>query len=35
MGVMYPRLAEMADVCRRVDPKGVLASDLSMRLGLS
>jgi decaprenylphospho-beta-D-ribofuranose 2-oxidase len=32
--VMYPRLGEMADVRRRVDPKGVLASDLSLRLGL-
>jgi decaprenylphospho-beta-D-ribofuranose 2-oxidase len=32
--VMYPRLAEMADVRRRVDPRGVLASDLSLRLGL-
>jgi hypothetical protein len=31
---MYPRLAEMADVRRRVDPRGVLASDLSLRLGL-
>jgi decaprenylphospho-beta-D-ribofuranose 2-oxidase len=32
--VMYPRLSEMADVRRRVDPKGLLASDLSLRLGL-
>lgn len=32
---MYPRLGEMANVRRRVDPKGVFASDLSMRLGLS
>ena len=33
--VMYPRLGEMAEVGRRVDPEGVLASDLSRRLGLS
>ena len=32
--VMYPRLSEMATVCRRVDPEGILASDLSRRLGL-
>ena len=32
--LMYPRLPEMAEVRRRVDPKGVLASDLSLRLGL-
>ncbi len=31
---MYPRLAEMAAVRRRVDPVGVLGSDLSVRLGL-
>ena len=31
---MYPRLGEMAEVRRRVDPDGVLASDLSLRLGL-
>jgi decaprenylphospho-beta-D-ribofuranose 2-oxidase len=31
---MYPRLAEMAEVRRRIDPKEVLASDLSFRLGL-
>lgn len=31
---MYPRLGEMAEVRRRVDPKGVLASDLSLRLGI-
>ena len=30
--VMYPRLEDMAKVCRRVDPEGVLASDLSRRL---
>ena len=34
MPVMYPRLPEMADVRRRVDPEGVLASDLSLRLGI-
>jgi decaprenylphospho-beta-D-ribofuranose 2-oxidase len=34
VAAMYPRLAEMAAVRRRVDPKGVLASDLSVRLGL-
>ena len=33
--VMYPRLKEMAAVCRRVDPKGVIGSDLSRRLGIS
>ncbi len=32
--VMYPRLGEMARVRRRVDPEGVLASDLSRRLGI-
>ena len=31
---MYPRLGEMAEVRRRVDPEGVLASDLSERLGI-
>jgi decaprenylphospho-beta-D-ribofuranose 2-oxidase len=35
MPMMYPRLAEMAAVRRRVDPEGVLASDLSLRLGLT
>jgi decaprenylphospho-beta-D-ribofuranose 2-oxidase len=30
--IMYPRLGDMARVCRRVDPEGVLASDLSRRL---
>jgi hypothetical protein len=29
---MYPRLREMAEVRRLVDPEGVLASDLSLRL---
>jgi decaprenylphospho-beta-D-ribofuranose 2-oxidase len=32
--VMYPRLADLDAVCRRVDPEGTLASDLSHRLGL-
>ncbi len=31
---MYPRLSEIEAVCRRVDPEGVLASDLSRRLGI-
>ncbi len=31
---MYPRLNEMVKVCRRVDPHGVLASDLSRRIGI-
>jgi decaprenylphospho-beta-D-ribofuranose 2-oxidase len=31
---MYPRLREMAEVRRLVDPEGVLASDLSLRLGI-
>ncbi len=35
LSAMYPRLAEMRTVCRRVDPEGVLASDLSRRLGLT
>jgi decaprenylphospho-beta-D-ribofuranose 2-oxidase len=34
MPVMYPRLPEMAAARRRVDPMGVLRSDLSRRLGL-
>jgi decaprenylphospho-beta-D-ribofuranose 2-oxidase len=33
--VMYPRLGEMARVRRRVDPDGVLTSDLSRRLAMS
>jgi decaprenylphospho-beta-D-ribofuranose 2-oxidase len=32
--VMYPRLGELARVRRRVDPDGVLTSDLSRRLGM-
>jgi decaprenylphospho-beta-D-ribofuranose 2-oxidase len=35
VGVMYPRLGELAAVRRRVDPNGVLESDLSRRLGLA
>ena len=34
LSVMYPRLAEMDAVCRRVDPDGVMSSDLSQRLGI-
>jgi len=33
--VMYPGLGALADVRRRIDPDGVLASDLSRRLELS
>jgi decaprenylphospho-beta-D-ribofuranose 2-oxidase len=32
--VMYPRLAELDAVCRRVDPQGRFASDLSRRVGI-
>ncbi len=32
--VMYPRLPVMEAVCRRTDPEGLLASDLSRRLGI-
>ena len=32
--VMYPRLGDMGRVRRRVDPEGVLASDLTRRLGI-
>jgi len=31
---MYPRVGELATVSRRADPEGVLASDLSRRLGI-
>jgi len=34
VGAMYPRLAEWQAVRRRVDPAGVLQSDLARRLGL-
>jgi decaprenylphospho-beta-D-ribofuranose 2-oxidase len=33
-GVMYPGLSELRHQCERVDPHGVLGSDLSRRLGL-
>jgi len=32
--VMYPRLGELHEVRRRVDPEGILRSDLSRRLGM-
>jgi decaprenylphospho-beta-D-ribofuranose 2-oxidase len=32
---MYPRLGELHAVAHRVDPEGLLASDLSRRLGLT
>jgi decaprenylphospho-beta-D-ribofuranose 2-oxidase len=32
---MYPRVKEMKMICGRVDPQGVLASDLSRRLGIA
>jgi decaprenylphospho-beta-D-ribofuranose 2-oxidase len=34
LGVMYPRLAEWRRVRARLDPGGVLRSDLGRRLGL-
>jgi len=34
VGVMYPRLDELAAARHRVDPHGILESDLSRRLGL-
>jgi decaprenylphospho-beta-D-ribofuranose 2-oxidase len=34
LATMYPRLAEFAALRRRLDPDGVLRSDLSRRLGL-
>jgi decaprenylphospho-beta-D-ribofuranose 2-oxidase len=33
--VMYPGLGKMAELSRRVDPAGLLASDLSRRLGIT
>jgi decaprenylphospho-beta-D-ribofuranose 2-oxidase len=32
--IMYPRMNDMFRVCRRMDPDGMLASDLSRRLGI-
>jgi len=32
---MYPGLRDLVAACRRVDPEGVLASDLSRRLGIA
>jgi len=32
---MYPRIAELSELRRRIDPRGVLASDLSARLGIA
>lgn len=32
---MYPRLNEFIEQCRRVDPNGMIASDLSRRIGLT
>jgi len=34
MRLMYPRVGELGTVRRRVDPDGLLRSDLSRRLGL-
>ncbi|MHB8218942.1 MAG: FAD-binding protein [Acidimicrobiales bacterium] len=34
LAVMYPRLGEFQEVRRRVDPEGILRSDLSRRLGM-
>jgi len=35
LSAMYPGLPDFKATCRRVDPEGLLASDLSRRLGLS
>ena len=35
LSAMYPGLPDFEATCRRVDPEGVLASDLSRRLGIS
>jgi len=34
LAVMYPEVGEFAEIRRRVDPDGILRSDLSARLGL-
>ena len=34
LSVMYPRIGEFSAVLRRVDPDGILRSDLSRRLGI-
>ncbi len=34
LAAMYPRVTEFEEVCRRVDPDGLLNSDLSRRLGI-
>jgi decaprenylphospho-beta-D-ribofuranose 2-oxidase len=34
LGEMYPRLEDFVEVLRRVDPDGLLRSDLSLRLGI-
>jgi decaprenylphospho-beta-D-ribofuranose 2-oxidase len=34
LAAMYPRLGELAELRARLDPKGVLASDLARRLGI-
>ncbi len=35
LSAMYPGLPDFKATCRRVDPEGLLASDLSRRLGIS
>jgi len=35
VAVMYPRVGELATTRQRVDPHGILESDLSRRLGLT
>lgn len=35
IAAMYPRLDEFRDVCRGVDPEGLLGSDLSRRLNIT
>ncbi|MGH9089414.1 MAG: D-arabinono-1,4-lactone oxidase, partial [Acidimicrobiales bacterium] len=34
LAAMYPRMEELGRIRRQVDPDGVIASDLSRRLGL-